>query len=327
MPISLGLGTLLGGVASGLLGAGASVGSNIANKKAQESANKANLQIAQMNNEFNERMLQKQMDYNTDMWNKQNEYNTAQAQVQRLREAGLNPAIALGNVSPGVAQSAQGVNTPTASPVQVNPAQYDFSGIASSLQYALDYGLASQMNRASIDKTIAEADAVKIDNKTRLAQAIANLENLNERTKGERERRRNQQIQNLFAADLNESQLREINSRIANNRQSVRNQIKAEMLMDKELQYFDKKSQQELANIAADVALKLQQKRNLSQQEKTEIQRTLETLYSAEGKKLSNQQIRDTYQYIINTARNNSYGSNPYGWANDFTTRLKSLFK
>lgn len=76
------LGTVLGGIFG---------------HKSQNSANAANLQINRENNAFNERMMQKQLDYNTDMWNKQNAYNTPSAQVQRLKEAGLNPYLMLSN--------------------------------------------------------------------------------------------------------------------------------------------------------------------------------------------------------------------------------------
>ncbi|WP_337784638.1 hypothetical protein [Prevotella sp.] len=81
------LGTVLGGIFG---------------SKSQNNANATNLQISRENNAFNERMMQKQMDYNTDMWNKQNSYNTPSAQVQRLKEAGLNPSMASASGNPNM---------------------------------------------------------------------------------------------------------------------------------------------------------------------------------------------------------------------------------
>lgn len=73
------------------------------NYKGQKQANDTNLEIARKNNEFNERM-----------WHMQNEYNTPSAQMQRYREAGLNPNLIYGSTSNGNASSA-----PVATPVSV----------------------------------------------------------------------------------------------------------------------------------------------------------------------------------------------------------------
>lgn len=112
--------SLIGGA---LIGAGASLLGNLFGSSSQKSANETNLKIAQLNNEFNERMLDRQLQYNTDMynrqwndqtqfswdmWNANNEYNSASAQVQRLREAGINPALALGTGAAGMSQGSGG---------------------------------------------------------------------------------------------------------------------------------------------------------------------------------------------------------------------------
>lgn len=95
------LGTVLGGIFG---------------NKSQNSANAANLQINRENNAFNERMMQKQLDYNTDMWNKQNAYNAPSSQVQRLKEAGLNPYLMMSNGNQiGTASSANSASMASAS--------------------------------------------------------------------------------------------------------------------------------------------------------------------------------------------------------------------
>lgn len=60
---------------------------------------------------FNKKLQQQQNEYNLNMWNLQNEYNSPAAQMRRYEEAGLNPALMYGQVTPGNAASApvQGV--------------------------------------------------------------------------------------------------------------------------------------------------------------------------------------------------------------------------
>ena len=88
------LGTIIGGVTS-LFGSGLSY-------KGQREANKTNIELAQQARE-----------HDVDMWNRQNAYNTPEMQMQRLREAGLNPNLmyASGQASTGNADA------PKAAPV------------------------------------------------------------------------------------------------------------------------------------------------------------------------------------------------------------------
>lgn len=104
---------------SSLVSAGASVGGAIySNKK-------------------NSQNVDKQNKFNLDMWKMTNQYNTPVAQVNRLREAGINPAIALGNITPGTAQGVtSAVHQPTINPLQDLP-NIVGNGISQSMQYDL----------------------------------------------------------------------------------------------------------------------------------------------------------------------------------------------
>lgn len=64
-------------------------------------ANSANRAIARENKEFA-----------IDMWNKENEYNLPVNQVQRYRDAGLNPALMTGQVSSGNTNAPTSFNNP-----------------------------------------------------------------------------------------------------------------------------------------------------------------------------------------------------------------------
>lgn len=98
---------------------------NKVNAENVAATNQANKDIAQMSNEHNEAMLNKQIQQEWDMWNAENEYNSPAAQMQRFQDAGVNPYMALGNVSSGNASS---MSSPAAQPAvvpQMQAAQAD----------------------------------------------------------------------------------------------------------------------------------------------------------------------------------------------------------
>lgn len=102
-------------VVGDIIGAGASVYNN-------SQTNAANERINERTIAAQKEMQATQNDWNLDMWNKNNEYNTASNQVQRLQEAGLNPAFYMGNgnASTSPAQSPV-VGTPNQIAAQQNP--------------------------------------------------------------------------------------------------------------------------------------------------------------------------------------------------------------
>ena len=155
------LGTVLGGIFG---------------SKSQNSANAANLQINRENNAFNERMMQKQLDYNNDMWNKQNAYNTPSAQVQRLKEAGLNPYLMMSNGNQiGTASSANSASMASASG-NPNMQAYDPSSGISNGVNAIGGAIA---NYISMKKAESEISKMNFENKL-LEQQIISMSKDNE---------------------------------------------------------------------------------------------------------------------------------------------------
>lgn len=65
------------------------------------------------------------------MWNASNEYNSPINTINRYKEAGLNPALMYGNVSPGYASN---MNMATS-----HAPSYDFSGVGDAISNALNY--------------------------------------------------------------------------------------------------------------------------------------------------------------------------------------------
>ena len=79
----------------------------ISGASAQDSANETNIQLARENREWNEKM-----------WNLNNEYNLPIKQIERLKQAGLNPNLMYGQGTVGNSSSpSQGISSPRVDPV------------------------------------------------------------------------------------------------------------------------------------------------------------------------------------------------------------------
>lgn len=169
---------LLGSIAGGLFGAGASSFQNSQNRQNVRETNQMNYKINQMNNQFNERMAIQQRNWQENMWNKENAYNTASAQRQRLEEAGLNPYLMMNGGSAGVAQSAgTGASASSSGSAVMQPFQADYSGIGASIGNIFQYELmqseksqlqgARQLADAKAMETLSNIDWGKLTDETR----------------------------------------------------------------------------------------------------------------------------------------------------------------
>lgn len=67
-----------------------------------------------INYAFQKKLAAQQNEYNLNMWNLQNEYNSPINQMRRYEEAGLNPALMYGQVSPGNASTVPQMHVPNA---------------------------------------------------------------------------------------------------------------------------------------------------------------------------------------------------------------------
>lgn len=103
-------------IGASLIAGGTSLIGGIANAFGQSSANRTNIKLQREAQAWQE-----------SMWNKQNEYNTPAAQIQRMKEAGLNPALMYSQGNVGNAESVKAVP-----PAQVQPVTGLGTGIASA---------------------------------------------------------------------------------------------------------------------------------------------------------------------------------------------------
>lgn len=156
---------VLGSVLGGLFGS-----------NSQDSANETNLKIARENNAFNERMMNKQDALNYEAWKRQNEYNTPSAQVQRLKEAGLNPYLMMSNGNQIGTASSQNSSSMASSSGNPNMQAYDPSSGISNGVNALGGAIANYINMKKAESEIAK---MNIENKL-LEQQIVSVTKDNE---------------------------------------------------------------------------------------------------------------------------------------------------
>lgn len=141
--LGIGLSTLLG-AGLGAVGnlAGGAIGAH------------NSLKMLEYQNQYNREMADLQWQRYQDAWNKENAYNSPAQQVQRLKEAGLNPALMYGSGSASVGNSSHLPSPPSVSSERVDLGDYGVSAAGQSLMQGL---LAS----SQIDKNLAEAQQVR----------------------------------------------------------------------------------------------------------------------------------------------------------------------
>lgn len=133
---------------------------------------------------WNEQMMDKENAWSLDMWNRTNEYNSPAAQLQRMKEAGLNPLYyGLDGSSANGMQSAQALGYDRASaPNLENP----LANVSSTYMQGKALQKDIEMKNAQIDKIKADTASVGLDNewKDKTMEARVKAEDLkNELTK------------------------------------------------------------------------------------------------------------------------------------------------
>lgn len=296
------IGSLIGAV-GGLIGSGI-------NAASQSATNQANKEIAQMNNEFNERMLQKQMDYNTEMWNKQNAYNSASAQRERLEAAGLNPYMMMSGGSAGTAQSAQGVNPPTATPVTMQAPQIDLSTPSSFLAQAIELDATKSVRESDAKLKNAQAEQVGIENQYKAQELIAKIQNMKADTFFKRSAENLNamnyaRLQAMFSSDVMKAERQAQNEYylgLLTQSQTI-NQLLQGRLTQKELQYFDQKAMGELSIMAAQQYALVAQGKQSEAQARQAISNALEADARTRGIKIDNHVKSALINTTIGTAQ------------------------
>lgn len=142
-----------------------------------KATNKANKEMNAENNQTQIDLWNQQKEYDYKMWQENNAYNAPSAQVERLKAAGINPALALSNISTGESRSsAGGQNTPTTNAAtfenpanEVNMKVQNLALIGKQLsdiskQYEETRSLQMQNNWMNVEKSASVASILR-DNK------------------------------------------------------------------------------------------------------------------------------------------------------------------
>lgn len=340
------------GIVGSAIGAGTSL---IGGASTTAMQNQANKEIAQMNNAFNEKMFDKQIAYNkemyqtqlgdqwkfyndqkanawklyednkayqTEMWNKTNEYNDPSAQRERLEAAGLNPYMMMNGGSAGVAgsvsgtqgsapsagsPSAQGVQPPTATPYSA-----DYSGVMQGLGHAID----TIMTGSQRNIQDAQANNLRIEGKYIASKAIAELYKSYNDAKNDNERVAIQRVLSSIQKDLSASQIAVNNENIRQIQAQTRIAITENLIREQELEFLPQAQKLQLAQGAADIALKYAQKDLTEKQAQHEIEKLAETVartsltnqqYWTERANTVNAQLENTSRQTENQFQSETY--------------------
>jgi hypothetical protein len=124
-----------------------------ANYKAQESANVANKELAEY------QYLKSQ-----EAWNAQNTYNLPVNQMQRLKDAGLNPNLVYGKISDNVAAPAPQYN---------RPEMKAYTGLNLGVNDAAQLYMTAKMNQAQIANMQEQNELIKSQNEVAKQSVIS----------------------------------------------------------------------------------------------------------------------------------------------------------
>lgn len=144
-------------------GIGSTLGS-LFNKSSVDATNRANLELAKYQN-----------NWNLEQWHRQNEYNSPSAQMQRLREAKINPNLAISNGQ----LSNVSASSPSAAPMSIQPYigySQDFNNIFANLMEGAQFAYKLKESKLQNKLSESQVEFVKADTAFRFAQEIAEFE-------------------------------------------------------------------------------------------------------------------------------------------------------
>lgn len=181
---------------SGLFGLGSTKMANDANLKAVRETNAANRELARYN-----------WEQQVDMWNRNNEYNSPIQQMQRLKEAGLNPNLVYGSGVTG--NSSSSIPTPQM-PTQEAPhfEKYDTGFIAQASDAAVRAYQQQRQVDSQIELQKSQQSAIQSQNLVNNAK-IAEIMTRNARGKFDLDLAKDLRKNSVEAAMLSTNQMKQ----------------------------------------------------------------------------------------------------------------------
>lgn len=149
MDVSFGLGSVVGG--------GLSAISNAIGNRQQY---KNQLKLQKQAQQFNSAEAQKNRDFQQFMFDQTNQWNSASSQVQRYREAGLNPYMMMSNGNAGVAVGQQGSQAQSGGQSSYNPSYQGFSDLSDSIGSAFQQLQQQRYDKREQDARIRQMESI-----------------------------------------------------------------------------------------------------------------------------------------------------------------------
>lgn len=192
--------------AAAVIGAGTSA---VAQGSMNRKTRKFNREEAEKQRQWSEKMYNEQNAWNYEMWQKQNEYNSPEAQVQRMRDAGLNP-LYFGLDGTGNAASIQAAQ----------PLSYERAKADNQIN-PFGTGLAAAQELANVQLTQAQASKTKSETKMIDAKLPYEVESLKTQVRQSKLDADAQEIINKYLDQQQDAELRVKESTIAANDKTV----------------------------------------------------------------------------------------------------------
>lgn len=298
---------------------------NATNAANVEKTNAANLQISRETNAVNKQMQDAQNAWNLQQWNRENEYNSPASQVQRLKQAGINPAAVFGNGS--ISEASQLTSAPSHPAVapQMQAAQaeayYEQPGVGANLIANSLNGFAqARLANSQADKVGNDVSIASAQNQREAEKHIHMLEYLSQQAKGKGLENElaaetlaftQATMQSKVAAAMNDVRLQEQAYKESSLRQA--NMDVQNKLANIELQYSPLMKGAELQNlraglqqIGAQIKLINAQAGLTSEQKASEVSKRVGYILD-NGMKGVDYQVKNAIkQYVISDAENRS---------------------
>ncbi|QCS37074.1 DNA pilot protein [Tortoise microvirus 49] len=165
MALSAAAASLIGAGINAAAGAGQAMAVGIGGRKKQKRAFEYNKQLQTQQFEANQALMNQQQDFNLRFWNLENQYNTPSKQMQRYKDAGLNPALMYSQGDSGNAGSIDAVT----------PQNVDYSAYANTPQPTSNAEIAGNTLGSSMARF---ADGIAMFQKIRSNEAEIEKQNI-----------------------------------------------------------------------------------------------------------------------------------------------------
>lgn len=155
-------------LAAGAIGGAAQVIGNGLNglfgRSSQKSANATNLAIARENNAANLRLAREQNDWNLAQWNRENTYNLPVNQMTRFRQAGINPYMAMNQLTNGNSEAhLSSANLANQTPASVQPVDSPLQGLTDGVTGGLETFMSSLQQMQAIKESDSRIENYNAD--------------------------------------------------------------------------------------------------------------------------------------------------------------------